>query len=345
MNNITKENIIDSLYKIICTANKRNKNEEAINNDYFKRRVIGFKSEMEFEIHFNNNYKNNENYLLEGGQFCGTQEDRNLFVYTTIDFSPPIEYQKIYENISKWSNVKHLYYLRIVESNWGEVLLKTRLKQGDEPKEIPILEPRYLIYKFDMETKTFNELQNFSAREVFNHWRKVKVTPAANPLRARDKFNYFNQYDLRMLMKVYATRYFMDVLKRNYYLYFLDIDGFICKKDDVQIIELKEKTPIKQEGNKPLEESDWKYGWDTRRLSWYQFLERQLGMTTLYIIRQIENIDEREFNQWDAISLHEFMLSGSWENSRSGGSGRGDTILAPYSKFQPLDEYLESIGI
>ena len=68
-------------------------------------------------------------------------------------------------------------------------------------------------------------------------------------------------------------------------------------------------------------------------------------MTTLYIIRQIENIDEREFNQWDAISLHEFMLSGSWENSRSGGSGRGDTILAPYSKFQPLDEYLESIGI
>ena len=34
---LTKEQIIDSLYKIICTANRRNANDEAIDNDYFKR--------------------------------------------------------------------------------------------------------------------------------------------------------------------------------------------------------------------------------------------------------------------------------------------------------------------
>ena len=108
------------------------------------------------------------------------------------------------------------------------------------------------------------------------------------------------------------------------------------------IIELKEKTPIKTEGKKELSKKDWKYGWDTRRLSWYQFLEKQLGMTTLYIVRQIETIKEREFNQWDTISLNDFMLNGSWENSVSGGSGTGDTILASYSKFKSLENYLDS---
>ena len=36
------------------------------------------------------------------------------------------------------------------------------------------------------------------------------------------------------------------------------------------------------------------------------------------------------------------MLNGSWENSVSGGSGTGDTILASYSKFKSLENYLDS---
>ena len=342
MMQLTEEQIIDSLYKIICTANRRNANDEAIDNDYFKRRVIGFKSEMEFEIHFNDKYKNNENNLLEGGQFCGTKEDRDFFVYTTIDFSEPEKYQKIYESICKWSNVKNLFYLKIIESDWGEVALKTRKEQGGDIENSLILEPKYQIYIFDKVSKNFSESKELTAPKVFDHWRKIKNTPAVNPLRAREKFDYFLQYDIEMLKKVYATRYFMDVLKRTHFLYFLDIDGFLQTKDEIQIIELKEKTPIKEDGKKLLPEEEWKYGWDTRRLSWYQFLEKQIDLTTIYIVRQIESIKGREFNQWDAISLEEFMLSGSWENSLSGGSGRGDTILAPYTKFQSLENYLGS---
>ena len=339
---LSEEKIIDSLYKIICTANRRNANDEAIDNDYFKRRVIGFKSEMEFEIHFKENFQTNDTILLEGGQFCGTKEDRNFFVYTTIDFSEPEKYQKVYENICKWSSVKNLYYLKIIEDQWNEAELKTRTEQGGEIEESLILEPSYQIYVFDKESKVFTESKDISASKIFNHWRKVKVTPSVNPLRARDKFDYFLQYDLKMLMKVYATRYFMDVLKREHFLYFLDIDGFLQTKNEIQIVELKEKTPIKTEGKKNLPMDLWKYGWDTRRLSWYQFLEKQIDLTTIYIVRQIETIKDREFNQWDAISLDEFMLNGSWENSTSGGGGRGDTVLAPYSKFEPLEHYLGS---
>ncbi|MBR88140.1 MAG: hypothetical protein CMK38_04265 [Porticoccaceae bacterium] len=339
---ITKENLIDSLYKIICTANRRDKRDEAIDNDYFKRRVLGFKSEMEFEIYFRENFETSSRELLEGGQFCGSKEDRDLFVYTTVDFAEPIKYQKIYEGISKWSNVKYLYYLKVLNSGWGEVGLRTREEQGGDIKERFILEPVYEIFEFNLDSKTFSKSKNLNASKIFNHWREIKNSPAINPLRARDKFNYFDMYDLKILMKVYATRYFMDVLKRKHFLYFLDIDGFLRSDNEIHIIELKEKTPIKTEGKKELSKKDWKYGWDTRRLSWYQFLEKQLGLTTLYIVRQIETIKEREFNQWDTISLNDFMLNGSWENSVSGGSGRGDTILAPYSKFKSLENYLDS---
>jgi len=339
---LSKEKIIDSLYKIICTANRSNAKLEAIDNDYFKRRVIGFKSEMEFEIHFKDKFQNNENILLEGGQFCGTKEERDFFVYTTIDFSNPEKYQKVYESISKWSNVKNLYYLKIIKDQWNEIALNTRTERGGEIKERLILEPSYQIYVFDRESKIFSQSMELSASKIFEHWREIKNSPAVNPLRAKEKFDYFLQYDLKMLMKVYATRYFMDVLKREHFLYFLDIDGFLQTKTEVQIIELKEKTPIKTEGKKILPMHQWKYGWDTRRLSWYQFLEKQIELTTIYIVRQIETIEGREFNQWDAISLDEFMLSGSWENSVSGGGGQGDTILAPYAKFELLEHYLGS---
>jgi hypothetical protein len=337
---LSKEKIIDSLYKIICTANSTNKKEEEINNDYFKRRRIGFKAEMEFEIHFKDKFQNKENILLEGGQFCGTSENRDLFVYTTIDFSEPMKYQKVYESISKWSNVRYLYYLKVIDDHWSYVGLKTRLKSKGEIKEELILEPRYEIYVFDKKSKKFSLSKELSASKIFNHWRKKKNSPTVNPLRSRETFDYFLQYEKKMLMKVYATRYFMDVLKREHFLYFLDIDGFLQTKDKIKIIELKEKTPIKTENKKDLPMDQWKYGWDTRRLSWYQFLEKQIELTTIYIVRQIETKEDRKFNQWDAISLDKFMLSGSWENSISGGGGRGDTVLAPYTKFESLEKHL-----
>ena len=47
--NITRDQIIDSLYKIMCTSTTTAIDNNVSNNDYFKRRVLGFKAEIEFE--------------------------------------------------------------------------------------------------------------------------------------------------------------------------------------------------------------------------------------------------------------------------------------------------------
>ena len=47
--NITRDQIIDSLYKIMCTSTTTAIDNKVSNNDYFKRRVLGFKAEIEYE--------------------------------------------------------------------------------------------------------------------------------------------------------------------------------------------------------------------------------------------------------------------------------------------------------
>ena len=44
--NASKEELIESLYRIICTSTSTVGDSRVENNDYFKRRVLGFKAEI-----------------------------------------------------------------------------------------------------------------------------------------------------------------------------------------------------------------------------------------------------------------------------------------------------------
>ena len=46
---VSKDNLIDSLYKVMCTGTHTATDSKVTNNDYFKRRVLGFRAEIEFE--------------------------------------------------------------------------------------------------------------------------------------------------------------------------------------------------------------------------------------------------------------------------------------------------------
>ena len=115
-NTISKESIIESFYKIFCTATRQSPDEKIKDNDYFKRRILGFKAELEFENLIKSNFKNFN--FLEGGQFACepvnvNKKESSKFIYTTFDYLPAQEYEKIYKRISYWSDVRELIYIKI----------------------------------------------------------------------------------------------------------------------------------------------------------------------------------------------------------------------------------------
>ena len=110
----------------------------------------------------------------------------------------------------------------------------------------------------------------------------------------------------------------------------IDFDGIIERTDQFWLVESKEKDAGGNEGE-PY------FGWDSRRLAWYLYLQNCCGLKTLYIIRQVNNQEERRFVDWKYITLDDFAVSASWLSERGGGGGSG-TITAPLTAFNRLND-------
>ena len=67
----------------MCSAITTAVDAKVANNDYFKRRILGFKAEIEFEKFINEKFEKKIEFL-EGGQFIskkisGQKDDKNSF--------------------------------------------------------------------------------------------------------------------------------------------------------------------------------------------------------------------------------------------------------------------------
>jgi len=338
---VSKDNLIDSLYKVMCTGTHTASDSKVSNNDYFKRRVLGFRAEIEFEdaiINSNKGFK-----FLEGGMFFspkldGSKSMKNSFLYVTFDTLPPDEYTNIYSKISSWNEVERLIYVQLNLNHWTEESFTVKI--DGKLCSTNILVPVYEFYDFDFRNQSFtksnNEPNDFFSILSIGRERKNKAPTFA--LRKRDHFDFFNDYDLDTLKKIYANRYFVDNKKRQVVLHMIDFDGFIIHEDKIFIVEIKEKSPIKDK-KEPEDLNKWSYGWDTRRLLWYKHIQQEIGFDVLYNIRQINNRDERKFIQWDSIFLSDFLKGVSWSSVRGGGGGE-DTLIVPYLHFKRLEENL-----
>ncbi len=332
-----KKQIIDSLYKVMCTGTSTQSDNKVTNNDYFKRRVLGFRAEMEFEqaVKGSTNFK-----FLEGGMFLsprldGSREMKNYFLYVTFDSLPPEEYRQIYDQISRWDEVKKMIYMQINLDDWGEE--KFLVNTGDKKEETNILVPAYEHYDFDNESGFVKTNANdFSS--ILSIGKERKNNAPRFKLRKREQFDYFDRYELDTLKKIYANRYFLDNKKRDVVMNTIDLDGFILDNRNTFIVEVKEKSPIK-DSKHPEDEEKWLYGWDTRRLLWYKYIQQQIGLNVLYNILQIDNRDDRNFVKWDSVFLNDFLRSVSWSNVRGGGGGE-DTLTVPYGHFSDLKDAL-----
>src|SRR3989344_9246016 len=343
MSEISNENIVESLYKIMCSGTSTMADSRVENNDYFKRRVMGFKAEVAFED-LVKQYPSVT--FLEGGQFIskrlsGVSEDRNLFLYTTVSSDDPDLYKEVYETVSSWAEVGDLFFIKIKNNDWGEEAFKTRVERGSEIKDDEILKPKYTFFLYDKKSRTFKKhpIQDFGC--ILNHFNGHTRTPNLYHLRKREQFEYFKNYDIDVLKKIYGNRYFLDVILRQAQgRQIIDLDGFLKTNVKLIMVEIKEKSPIK---NDEGDQETWQYGWDSRRILWYLYLFKKVGLNILYNVRQIRNRNDREFVQWDSISIDDFLKGTSWSSSRGGGGGE-DTLLAPYTFFTRLENMLESIS-
>ncbi len=333
--------VIDSLQKVLCTATSTASDARVENNDYFKRRVLGFKAEMEFEKAVSN-FSSGLRFV-EGGQFIskkmsGAEDDKNKFFYTTIGNEAPTAYTSVYKRISQWDEVDQMIYIQVLEDDWTTEPFKITQHDGVKATTT-ILKPKYIFYQFDKATSTFFAplIQNFSL--ILQHFNAPARSPSLFKIRGDEQFRYFEQYDIRTLKKIYATRYFLDNIMRHAQgRQFIDLDGFILKDDKVILVEIKEKTPIEDGGAM----TNWQYGWDSRRLLWYLYLLNKLDLSVLYNVRRINNRADRLFVQWDSLFIDDFLKGVSWSSSRGGGGGE-DTLLAPYLYFKRLDEILRTL--
>ena len=184
---------------------------------------------------------------------------------------------------------------------------------------------------------------NITRDQIIDSLYKIMCTSTTTAIDNKISNNdYFKNYDLATLKKIYAERYFLDKKKNeDVIVNTIDLDGFIIKKEKTFIVEIKEKTPIKPENIKSMSNKQfWSYGWDTRRILWYSEVQKKTGFEIFYIVRQIENRKDRKFIQWDGISLNDYLKGISWSNSTGGGGG-GDTLTVPYNHFLSLQKLLD----
>ena len=339
---IAKKDVIDSLYKIMCTNTTTANDNKVNNNDYFKRRVLGFKAEIEFEKEL----KGTKFNFFKGGIFLsprldGSHDMKNKFSYITIDVQNPENYLSIYSKLAAWDEIRILSYAKLDLINWDLEDYEIKETIGSKRSNTKILVPRYKLYKFDSGKNTFSELSENDFSHILYIGSPRSRKSNTYHLRKKDHFEYFEKYDLDTLKKIYADRYFLDKKKNeNKTFNTIDIDGFIIKEGKIIIVEIKEKEPIKTKSkDKSIDTKFWSYGWDTRRLLWYAQIQRKTGFQIIYIIRQINNREDRNFIKWDSIYLNDFLKGVSWSNS-TGGGGQGDTLTVPYNHFSELKEII-----
>lgn len=351
---ITKKEVIESFYKIFCTSTTQGKDEKIPNNDYFKRRILGFKAELEFEKEINTNFKHYK--FLEGGQFATEPLDpskpkKASYIYTSFDYLKPREYLSIYKRIANWPSVREMTYVQILKKDWDEE--KIEVKEHPDAKGRTyksILKPKFIFYRFDKDKQKFIKQNSLKFSDLISEFKSPQRRPSVSPLRGRKQFEYLKAYRLDVLKKVYATRYFMDYKKREKTgMNFLDLDGFLInlnKKDDLKLIEVKEKSPdnkcikaTKTLPERPRPEEEWKYGWDTRRLAWYQHVNKSIDLPVIYVVRQIHERYKRKFVQWDAINIDSYLNSVNWSSEVTGGGSSG-TLMVPYLHFQKLEKVI-----
>jgi hypothetical protein len=114
-----------------------------------------------------------------------------------------------------------------------------------------------------------------------------------------------------------------------------DIDGIFWGQQHTYPIEIKEKTPAPSSDLGPF------FGLDVGPFVKLAFYAAKRGnLHSIYVVREIDNTDDRNLVQWWFIKFDHLAQFASWVPMAGGanmGGGRSSVVRVPKCEFQPLN--------
>lgn len=318
---VTSQRLVDDLYKVLTSS--------IANTRFFNARSRGFRAELEYT----QKVKSEGTEFLDAGQFVVSKKEQdntpeNYLFYMTVSTDNKSRYVDFYNVVSGLPEVKKLFFIEVKDTTgWGTRTITTKDSGNRNNIEVDILAPSFTVYRFDDGNWVSSDFDEIKSMLVSSNTVRI----------AKNKDNhlsYLLNFSNDELINVYCNRYVLSVELGGHNKGMMDFDLIVLEDGKFIAIETKEKDPIGKR-DFPTDESQWAFGWDSRRFGWYMHLKMELDLDTRYIIREVNNQTERRFEKWKRIDMDKFRRCASWLAERAGGGG-GGTISAPYNAFDDI---------
>ncbi|MDR6733471.1 hypothetical protein [Sphingobacterium sp. 2149] len=314
-----KEKIIDHLSTLIAN--------NVIGDIQYHNRFNGFIGELDFKEYMILNKP--ENSYLDGGIFVPTKQGESYLdkpIYFTVTNELNGSYNEIYSRISR-VNCKALY------------ILEWNIDKIEDWKEIDILGVGKKIFVPELNVSKYvnEEFVSSSLDEFLREFNKKahKYTDSV-PLQVKKHFiDIIIRFDLNNLLDLYVQRFVFDGLLGLHHERGIptDIDQIILSYKTRQyfFVEIKEKDLSKRP---PIG-----FGMDIPRIQFFRSLKATVGFETFYIVKQINDQTSREFVNWRAISMSNFIKNCN-QQPVEGGTGMrsigssNPTLICPEEFFR-----------
>ena len=205
---------------------------------------------------------------------------------------------------------------------------------------------RWHLFFFEDGSMTRNDPEKF-----FSKWRS-----GMRPRKPQESQRWdSNQKIISRLEGISEKKLEAFVLKELFYTGYLksivkistddpyDVDSFIVSSetDAVFPLELKEKSPVFKKYKRDGVISEHFFGIDTGRISCLERICSPTDSNAFYVIREVDDSDERNLLGWKIMTLSKIVMSSSW-NPVPGGTGMfgsgTSTARLPYGEFEDLTE-------
>lgn len=327
---ISKDEIIDDLYKMMTSENQTER--------FYRSKCRGYAAELQFPALCKN--KNLE--ILDGGMFLFRKSLTNFAIYITVSNDDRQKYLDFYDQISKVSVVKKLFFVNV--TGWNDEMTTITIKTDPvlkvDPTTLDDPKPKLLNPNDSTKQKKIEVEIHTPKFEIFEYdsgkWKKSdastiqtligeKNTPSVGA-KKESWLDFMKTYPVDDVACVYANRFFLDVTLAGLSKGMSDLDLILKMDGKYAVVELKGKVPIKDDVN-PSDTSLWSFGWDTRRIAWFLYMKKEIQIDIWYVVSQIDNMRHRNIVSWKWMDIDHFCDCTSW------GNEMGTTITAPYTEF------------
>jgi hypothetical protein len=326
-----KNLILESLHSLLS--------HNVIGDKQYRNRYNGFTAELDFMRWYRNNRTNK---LVSGGMFIptlATSEPFDSAVYLTVSKDSPKLYEKIFQAASSLAS-NGLFFIRYDDAEpidqWSMQPVFPSKKIASsfvEQQYLPV--PRFTVHQFNPKTEAFGETRLEELQNAF-FLAKNQLSEKHVPEELKHHFiKKFTNFELQDLTELYVNRLFFDgfislMRERGAPL---DIDTFAPSSNGTgnTLLEIKEKDVSKR--------APQGFGMDLRRIESLTRLEQAFNTPATYVVRRVNNQDERVFIEWLYIRMSDFRRKIEGTSVIEGGHGMRSVLSDNPTKVCDLKHF------